>query len=274
MLKHYSNGYSPETRREGKRKGSKGSCSAQRCLLLCRDAQKDKADHKNVHQHWEILQVLQGGISSWGRETRRNSSSQFLLIVSCSRELMPPKTLQQAQRKPSLTPWSWWFTQFQESGVGEMTSHRDIEKKASLGTWEGRWRFCPRGTASTHPQIHPCPPIINTPHHPYGTSTLSVRKTDTEKTEFMQWGFRFWLKAIKELRRAGVLGGTYNRVWLPWWLSGKGSDCNAADAGLIPRLGRSPGEGNDNPLQCSCLGNRMDRGAHLATVHGVTESRT
>ena len=62
----------------------------------------------------------------------------------------------------------------------------------------------------------------------------------------MQWGFRFWLKALKELRRAGVLGGTYNRVWLPWWLSGKESDCDAADAGLIPRLGRSPGEGNDN----------------------------
>ena len=38
--------------------------------------------------------------------------------------------------------------------------------------------------------------------------------------------------------------------------------------------GRSPGEGNDNPLQDSCLENRMDRGACEATVHGVTESRT
>ena len=38
--------------------------------------------------------------------------------------------------------------------------------------------------------------------------------------------------------------------------------------------GRSPGEGNDNPLQCSCLGNPMDRGAWWATVHGVTRSRT
>ena len=41
------------------------------------------------------------------------------------------------------------------------------------------------------------------------------------------------------------------------------------DAGSIPGLGRSPGVGNDNPLQYSCLGNLMDRGAWLATVHGV-----
>ena len=43
------------------------------------------------------------------------------------------------------------------------------------------------------------------------------------------------------------------------------------DAGLIPGLGRSPGEGNGNPLQYSCLENPMDRGAWRATAHGVTE---
>ena len=46
------------------------------------------------------------------------------------------------------------------------------------------------------------------------------------------------------------------------------------DAGLIPGLGRSPGIGNGNPLQYSCLGNPMDRGAWRATVHGVAKSRT
>ena len=46
------------------------------------------------------------------------------------------------------------------------------------------------------------------------------------------------------------------------------------DPGLIPRLGRSPGEGNGNPLQYSCLDSPMDRGAWLSTVHGVTESYT
>ena len=44
------------------------------------------------------------------------------------------------------------------------------------------------------------------------------------------------------------------------------------DVGSIPGLGRSPGEGNDNLLQYSCLYNPMDRGAWLATVHGLTES--
>ena len=45
--------------------------------------------------------------------------------------------------------------------------------------------------------------------------------------------------------------------------------CNAGDAGSIPGSGRSPGEGNGNPLQYSCLGNLTDRGAWRATVHGV-----
>ena len=44
------------------------------------------------------------------------------------------------------------------------------------------------------------------------------------------------------------------------------------DLGLTPGVGRSPGEGNGNPLQYSCLGNPMDRGAWQATVHGVAES--
>ena len=44
--------------------------------------------------------------------------------------------------------------------------------------------------------------------------------------------------------------------------------------GSIPELGRSPGEGNGNPLQYSCLENPMDRGAWQATVHRVTQSWT
>jgi len=53
----------------------------------------------------------------------------------------------------------------------------------------------------------------------------------------------------------------YIYMGLPWWLSGKESACNAGDASLIPGSGRSPGEGNSNPLQYSCLGNSMDREA-------------
>ena len=46
------------------------------------------------------------------------------------------------------------------------------------------------------------------------------------------------------------------------------------DAGLTPGLGKSRGEGNMNPLQYSCLGNPMDRGAWQTTVHGVVKSQT
>ena len=48
---------------------------------------------------------------------------------------------------------------------------------------------------------------------------------------------------------------------------------DARDRSSIPRSGRSPGEGNGNPLQYSCLGNPMDRGACQAIVHGVTTVR-
>ena len=61
---------------------------------------------------------------------------------------------------------------------------------------------------------------------------------------------------------------------LPAWLSGKESACQAGDAGSIPGLGRSPGEGNGNPHQYSHLGNPLDRGAWQATVQGVAERRT
>ena len=61
---------------------------------------------------------------------------------------------------------------------------------------------------------------------------------------------------------------------LPRWLRGKESVCNAGDTDSIPGSGRSHEEGNGNPLQYSCLGNRMDRGAWRATVHEAAKSRT
>ena len=48
---------------------------------------------------------------------------------------------------------------------------------------------------------------------------------------------------------------------------------NVGDVGLIPGLGRSPGEGNGYPLRSSCLENPTDRGAWQATVHGVAKSQ-
>ena len=60
----------------------------------------------------------------------------------------------------------------------------------------------------------------------------------------------------------------------PGGSDGKEFACNGEDPGSIPGLGRSPGEGNDNPLQYSCPENPMDGGAWQATVHGVAKSWT
>ena len=60
----------------------------------------------------------------------------------------------------------------------------------------------------------------------------------------------------------------------PGGSDGKASAYNAGGPGSIPGSGRSPGEGNGNPLQYPCQENPMDRGAWQATVHGVPKSRT
>ena len=57
----------------------------------------------------------------------------------------------------------------------------------------------------------------------------------------------------------------------PAGLDGKESACNAGDPGSIPQSGRSPGEGNGNALQYSCLENPTDGRTWQATVHGVTK---
>ena len=72
--------------------------------------------------------------------------------------------------------------------------------------------------------------------------------------------------ALRSVNRALIL-------LLPGGSGSKRSACNAGDPALIPRWGRSHGEGNGNPLQYSCLENSMNGGALWAAVHGVTKSR-
>ena len=78
--------------------------------------------------------------------------------------------------------------------------------------------------------------------------------------------FDSWVRKIPwrrdRLPTPGFLG-------FPGGSDGKEYACNAGDPGLIPGSGRSPGEGNGNPLQYSCLKNPMDREACQATFHGV-----
>ena len=74
----------------------------------------------------------------------------------------------------------------------------------------------------------------------------------------MSQGPEFWVK-IHQRKLPG--GGSED----------KASACIVGDLGSTPGWGRSPGEGNDNPLQYSCLENSTDRGAWLATAHGIVE---
>ena len=57
-------------------------------------------------------------------------------------------------------------------------------------------------------------------------------------------------------------------TWLPWWLGGKEPTCQCRRC-VFSKEDRSPGEGNDNPLQYSCLRNPRDRGARRAIFHGI-----
>ena len=68
------------------------------------------------------------------------------------------------------------------------------------------------------------------------------------------------------------LNRNLNTACFPGGSEVKAAACNAGDLGLIPGPGRSPGEGNGNPLQYFCLENPMDGGAWWATVHGVAKS--
>ena len=74
--------------------------------------------------------------------------------------------------------------------------------------------------------------------------------------------------------REGILVFFIHTFDSPGGSEGKESACNAGDPGSIPGLGRSPGEGNGNPLQYSCLKIPMAGGAWQATVHGVAKSWT
>ena len=106
-------------------------------------------------------------------------------------------------------------------------------------------------------------------------SPITSRQIDGERVEteadFMLLGSKITANGdcSHEIKRRLLLG-----VALLCSSDGKESACNAGDLGLIPGWGRSPGEGNGNLLQYSCLENPMDRGAWRATVYGVAKSWT
>ena len=78
-------------------------------------------------------------------------------------------------------------------------------------------------------------------------------------TFILLYKWAFFTFSFEYLLLSGFFGGS----------AGKESACNAGNVGSIPGWERSPGEGNGNPLQHSCLGNLMDGGTWRATVYGV-----
>ena len=105
----------------------------------------------------------------------------------------------------------------------------------------------------------------------------------TTHSSVLTWGIP-WTEKPGGLQSKGSHRVRHNRTThthtpphidtLPCGSAGEESARNAGDLGSTPGSGRSPGAGNDNPFQYSCLENPMNRGARWATVHGVAKSRT
>ena len=77
----------------------------------------------------------------------------------------------------------------------------------------------------------------------------------------------------KEKKKSNALDWDLRGLGFPGSSDSKESACSVGDLGLIPALGRSTGEGNGKPLQCSCLENPMDRGAWQVIVHEIARVR-
>ena len=103
-------------------------------------------------------------------------------------------------------------------------------------------------------------------HPPLHSSLLGARAPQASCVFLadLQMGMPELLSVLTQSLNKGFPGGSDGKVFA--W--------NVGDLGLILGAGRSPGEGNDSPLQYSDLENSMDGGAWWATVHGVTKSRT
>ena len=112
------------------------------------------------------------------------------------------------------------------------------------------------------------PPRVSTSPHLLWARPGAVHGVAKSQTRLGDFTFTFHFHALKKemATRSSVLA---------WRIPGTGEPggLNAGDLGSIPGLGRFPGEGNGNPLQCSCLENPRDGGAWWAAVYGVTQSQ-
>ena len=103
---------------------------------------------------------------------------------------------------------------------------------------------------------------------------VSEERERSYRLKVLDWAYQFTKQIVcASIRKGFVLRLTEIRDF-PAGSVVKESACRAGDTGSIPGSGRSPGEGNGNLLQYSCLGNPMDKEAWWATVQRVTKSQT
>ena len=119
---------------------------------------------------------------------------------------------------------------------------------------------CPSPTPEVHP--NPCP-LSQRCHPTISSSVIPFSSCPQSLPSIKILFYIFW-----------IFGNKYADFGLPWWLRGKDSACNAGNVDSTPWSGRSPGEDNGNPLQYSCLGSSMDRGAWWAIVYPITKTWT
>ena len=113
-------------------------------------------------------------------------------------------------------------------------------------------------------------------HLDLGTGMLHRKSISTSAQKLVSFSYRIEYCAISSSSGNMLLFSVYAVPSLdfPGGSDSKEPVYNAGDLGSIPGSGRSPGEGNGDPLQYSCLENSMDRGTWRAIVHGITKSQT
>ena len=161
------------------------------------------------------------------------------------------------------------------SREGEIALNKELEKGTSYSLLGFKFEFeflngwCPCGVKASQ-WLGLCQLL---------SLCICISRDSTEKRVENTWKKKFC--DIPEKNRTWICHSSstvYTALTLylgfPGGSDSKESVCNAGDTDLIPGLGRSPGVGNGNPLQYSCLENSMDREAWRATVHGVAKSRT
>ena len=97
---------------------------------------------------------------------------------------------------------------------------------------------------------------------------------DTLSVSLPEWDHGLFLISFFQFLLNRCLFQALGKDDLPGGSDSKESACSAGNPGSNPGSGRSPGEGNGNPFQYSCLENSLDKGAWWATVHGVAKCRT